>query len=243
MISPAKQTKTDKLSVGFIPQEENLQNDFFLHLNYLMLMKKPQPSSHQYSDGVKFYKNRLILQLENIFLSQHFFLLWNIPSGECECEGKASSNSSPIQWNAVGGETVKHLADFLQFLSVFLFSPCSTGVAAQLRLTVDIEPVGGVAHPVGPVGGGGDLEDTLVPQLPHVDLQGEQREDHQAEHGERHHLRQLLHWVQESVDDRLQAGHDGDSLQSSEHSESPEAGQIAHVYEGGEVARADDEEV
>ena len=49
--------------------------------------------------------------------------------------------------------------------------------------------------------------------------------------------------MEESVDDRLEAGHDGDSLQSSEHSESPEAGQVAHVYEGGEVARADDEEV
>ena len=83
MISPAKQTKIDKLSVGFIPQEENLQNDFFLHLNFLMLMKKPQPSSHQYSDGVKFYKNRLILQLENIFFlnisfSCEIFLLENV---------------------------------------------------------------------------------------------------------------------------------------------------------------------
>ena len=130
-------------------------------------------------------------------------------------------------------------------MSVFLFSPRSAGVATQLRLTVDVEPVGGVGDPVGPVGGGGDgdLHHTLVPQLTHVDLQGEESEDHQAEHGERHHLRQLLHRVQESVDDRLQSGHDGDGLQSSEHSEGPETGQVAHVYEGGEVARSDDQEV
>ena len=151
---------------------------------------------------------------------------------------------TPLPLNEMQLLRWKHLEDFLQFfVSFFLFSPCSTGVATQFRLTVDIEPVGGIGDPVGPVGGGGDLHHALVPQLPHVDLQGEQSEDHQAEHGERHHLRQLLHWVQEGVDDRLQAGHDGDGLQSSQHSESPEPGQVAHVYEGGEVARADDEEV
>ena len=37
--------------------------------------------------------------------------------------------------------------------------------------------------------------------------------------------------------------HYGDSLESSEDPEGPQASQIAHVYEGGEVARADDEEV
>ena len=99
---------------------------------------------------------------------------------------------------------MKHLADFLQFLSVFLFSPCSTGVAAQLRLTVDIEPVGGVAHPVGPVGGGGDLEDTLVPQLPHVDLQGEQSQHHQAEDGQHDGVTKLFHGLQQGVDDYFQ---------------------------------------
>ena len=83
------------------------------------------------------------------------------------------------------------MEDFLQFLSVFPFSPRSTGVPTQLRLPVDIEPVGGVGHPVGPVGGGdgGDLHHTLVPQLAHVDLEGEQSEDHKAEDGQCHDFR------------------------------------------------------
>lgn len=41
----------------------------------------------------------------------------------------------------------------------------------------------------------------LVPELPHVDLQREQREHHQAEDGQRHYLRELLERVQQRVDD------------------------------------------
>ena len=32
-----------------------------LHLKYLMLMMEAEPSPHQYSDGVKIYKNREML--------------------------------------------------------------------------------------------------------------------------------------------------------------------------------------
>ena len=46
--------------------------------------------------------------------------------------------------------------------------------------------------------------DTLVLENPHVHLEGEQREHHEAEHRQRHHLHQLLDAVQQSVDDSLE---------------------------------------
>ena len=46
-----------------------------------------------------------------------------------------------------------------------------------------------------------EVSDALVPQLAHVDLQGEQCEDHEAEDGKSHDFRQLLDSVQQRVDD------------------------------------------
>ena len=55
----------------------------------------------------------------------------------------------------------------------FLVSPCAAGVAAELWLPIDVEPVAGVRDPAGPVQGGvlGELHDALVPQLAHVHLE------------------------------------------------------------------------
>ena len=64
--------------------------------------------------------------------------------------------------------------------------------------------MGGVGDPAGPVGVGRHLQHTLVPQLTHVHLEREQGEHHEAEDGERHHLRQLFHRVQQSVDNSFE---------------------------------------
>ena len=141
-------------------------------------------------------------------------------------------------------ENTKHF--FLKLDCIFLLvSPGAAGVAAELRLPVDVEPVGGVGDPGGPVGRGllGELHDALVPQLAHVHLEREQGEHHEAEHGEGHHLRQLLDRVEEGVDDGLEARHDGHCLESSENPEGPETRQVAHVYEGCQVARTDHKKV
>ena len=52
-------------------------------------------------------------------------------------------------------------------------SPCATGVATKLGLSIDVEPVAGVRDPAGPVHGGvlGELHDAFVPQLAHVHLE------------------------------------------------------------------------
>ena len=57
---------------------------------------------------------------------------------------------------------------------------------------------------VGEVGAAGGLH-AFVLEDAHIDLQREEREHHQAEHGQRHHLHQLLDAVQQRVDDGLQA--------------------------------------
>ena len=90
---------------------------------------------------------------------------------------------------------------------ILLVSPGAAGVATQLRLPVDMEPVVGVPDPGGPVGGRllRQLHDALVPQLAHVHLEREQGEHHEAEHGQGHHLRQLLDRVEEGIDDSLKA--------------------------------------
>ena len=70
-----------------------------------------------------------------------------------------------------------------------------------------MEPVVGVGDPGGPVHGRllRHHHDALVPQLAHVHLEREQGEHHEAEHGEGHHLRKLLHRVEEGIDDSLEA--------------------------------------
>ena len=76
-----------------------------------------------------------------------------------------------------------------------------------------------------------------------ADLEGEQGEDHEAEHGEGHHLRQLLDGVQQGIDDSLEAWHDGHRLESSEYPKGPQARQVSHVYEGGQVSGTDHKKV
>ena len=49
------------------------------------------------------------------------------------------------------------------------------------------------------------VADTFLPQVPHEQLQADEGEDAQAEHGEDHHVRQLLHRLDQSAHDRLQA--------------------------------------
>ena len=76
-----------------------------------------------------------------------------------------------------------------------------------------------------------------------TDLEGKQGEHHEAEHSQSHHLRQLLDRVEQGIDDGLEAGHDGDCLESSEHPEGSEARQVAHVYEGCQVSGTDHKKV
>lgn len=52
---------------------------------------------------------------------------------------------------------------------------------------------------------GDEGEDALVPELPHVHLQGEESEDHEAEDGEGHDLGQLSERVKQGVDDGLKS--------------------------------------
>ena len=167
-------------------------------------MKKTEPS-HQYSDGVKIYKNRKMLcwYCRKYFHSFHFLNI-GLRSDKKDYEGSQSSDSCPSELSEMHLE-VKLFRRFVTFeIPASFSSPCATGVTTQLRLSVNIEPVRGVGDPAGPVGVARYLQYTLVPQLTHVDLQSEQGEHHQTEDGERHDLRQLLDWVQQGVDDRLQ---------------------------------------
>lgn len=47
--------------------------------------------------------------------------------------------------------------------------------------------------------------DTLVPKVPHEELQANQGENTQAEHRQDHHVRQLLHRLNEGAHNCLQA--------------------------------------
>ena len=47
--------------------------------------------------------------------------------------------------------------------------------------------------------------DTLLPQVPHEELQADEGEDAQTEDGEDHHVGELLHRLDQSTDDGLQA--------------------------------------
>lgn len=47
--------------------------------------------------------------------------------------------------------------------------------------------------------------DALLPQVPHEELQADEGEDAQAEDGEDHHVGQLLHRLDQSAHDGLQA--------------------------------------
>ena len=109
-----------------------------------------------------------------------------------------------MKCQSVSQENTRHF--LLNRHCILLVSPGAAGVAAQLGLPVDVEPVAGVGDPGGPVGGRllRQLHDALVPQLAHVHLEREQGEHHEAEHGQGHHLRQLLDRVQEGVDDSLE---------------------------------------
>jgi len=71
------------------------------------------------------------------------------------------------------------------------------GVAEKRVVGGDVAAVGGVvadwpAH-------------TLLPQVAHEELQADEREDAEAEHGEDHDVRQLFHRLDEGADDGLQA--------------------------------------
>ena len=85
-----------------------------------------------------------------------------------------------------------------------LTPPCSRGISTQPGLVLLKEPVGGVSDPVGPLVVGRDMQHTLVPQLPHVDLQGEQSQHHQAEDGQHDGVTKLFHGLQQGVDDYFQ---------------------------------------
>lgn len=47
--------------------------------------------------------------------------------------------------------------------------------------------------------------DTLLPQVSHEELQADEGEDAQTEDGEDHHVGELLHRLDQSADDGLQA--------------------------------------
>lgn len=70
-----------------------------------------------------------------------------------------------------------------------------------------------------------------------IHLQGKEGKHHQTENGQSHDLRQLPEGVEQSVDDGLEARHNGNGLQSSQYTKGSQAGQIAHIHADGGVAR------
>ena len=81
-----------------------------------------------------------------------------------------------------------------------------TAVARLLTIVHDVlVPVEACAA-VGQVGGRvvERPDDALLPQVAHEELQANQGEDAQAEHGQDHHVRQLLHRLDQSAHDGLQ---------------------------------------
>lgn len=80
-------------------------------------------------------------------------------------------------------------------LIVDVLRPVEGGVEAQQARVAVVAAAAAVVHDA----------HALLPQVAHEELQADQGEDAEAEHGENHHVRQLLHRLYQGAHDGLQA--------------------------------------
>lgn len=78
--------------------------------------------------------------------------------------------------------------------------------------------------------------DAFLRQHTHIDLEAHQREHGQREHGQNDHVAQILHRLNDGTDDGFQARHNGNGLQSAQHTKRAQRGQIAEIDAHGYVA-------